>query len=190
MHQGARDAAWQCLFDARIDSLPVKMLKVTSHFEIDVLKNSEVKLLYPLESGCCMVDRAGKWTIVFDDTENNERIRFTVAHELGHILLGHELKAGFGHYRRITEDKPSIETQADEFAIRLLSPACVLKALGISSPNDIAKICDISQKAAEYRAERLSILLQRDKFLISPLEKKVFENFLPWIERQKQQNRS
>lgn len=188
LYKDARNAAWQCLIDAEINSLPVKTLKITSHLGIDVLKNSEVKLLHTLESGCCMVDRTGKWMIVFDDTEAKGRIRFTVAHEIGHILLGHELEAGFRHYRRITEGKTSIETQADEFAIRLLSPACVLKALDISSPNDIAEICDISQKAAEYRAERINLLLQRGKFLTSPLEKKVFENFLPWIERQKQQD--
>lgn len=183
-YKDARNAAWQCLLDVGINALPVKTLKITSFFDIDVVKNSEVKMLRPLESGCCMIDKAGKWVIVFDDTERTGRVRFTVAHELGHILLGHELEAGFGHYRKISEGKTATETQADEFAARLLAPACVLNALNAFNSDDIARLCGISRKAAEYRAERMEILRKRDKFLISPLEQRVFENFKPWIEEQ------
>ena len=183
-YKDARNAAWQCLLDVGINALPVKTLKITSFFGIDVVKNSEVKMLRPLESGCCMIDKVGKRVIVFDDTERMGRVRFTVAHELGHILLGHELEAGFGHYRKISEGKPTIETQADEFAARLLAPACVLNALNAYNSDDIARLCGISRKAAVYRAERMEILRKREKFLISPLEQRVFENFKPWIEEQ------
>ena len=184
-YKDARNAAWQCLIDVGINSLPVKTLRITNHLGIEVLKNSEVRLLHPLESGCSLVDRQGTWTIIFDDAETLGRVRFTIAHELGHILLGHELEAGFGHFRKISEGKTATETQADEFAARLLAPACVLRGLEAYTTEEIAKICGISRKAAEYRAERMKILRERDKFLTSPLERRVFENFKPWIEEQK-----
>ena len=126
-------------------------------------------MLRPKESGCCFINKQGKWIIVYDDSETPDRIRFTIAHELGHILLGHELEAGFGHFRRIAEGKPITETQADEFAARLLAPACVLWALGVSSTEDIAALCGISHKAAAIRSKRMKVLNERNMFLSHPL---------------------
>lgn len=137
------------------------------------------------ESGCCYVDRHGKWTLVYDDTMPLARVRFTVAHELGHIFLGHELEAGFSHYRKIREGKPKEETQADEFAAHLLAPACVLWALNITSTEDIAALCCISKQAAHTRAQRMAVLRGRNMFLTHPLERKLFAAFEPWIEKQK-----
>lgn len=168
--------------------MPVKTLKISSHFNIDVIRNSEAQLLRPTESGCSLVDEQGKWTIVYDDTETLGRTRFTIAHELGHILLGHELEAGFTHYRKISEGKPSKETQADEFAARVLAPACVLWALDVYDTNEIAELCNISLKAAEFRSQRMYTLKERNAFLMHPLEREVYNVFLPWIERYKSSN--
>lgn len=187
-YKQARNAAWQCLIDVGIRSLPVKTLKITDFFNIKVIKNGDVKLLRPLESGCSLVDKQGKWTIIYDDTETLGRTRFTIAHELGHILLGHELEAGFGHYRKISEGKLITETQADEFAARLLAPACVLWALDVFGADEIAELCEISHKAAEFRAQRMAILKERNMFLTHPLEKQLYKAFEPWISQQKSKN--
>ena len=184
-YQQARDAAWQCLIDTNICSLPVKTLKIAERFGIKVISDSDVELLKPSEYGCCIVDEDGNWTIIYNDSDTPGRVRFTIAHELGHILLGHDIEEGFGHYRRIVRNKPITETQADEFAARLLAPACVLWALDITSADEIERICGISHQAALYRARRMKVLVERGKFLTSPLERKVFEAFQPWIEQQK-----
>ncbi len=123
--------------------------------------------------------------MVYDDSMPLSRVRFTIAHELGHILLGHEIVAGFSHFRKIQEGKPIEETQADEFAARVLAPACVLWALGASTADDIAALCGISKQAAQTRAQRMAVLRKRNKFLTHPLEKKLFAQFQPWIEEQK-----
>ena len=187
-YKQARNASWQCLLDVGIVSLPVKTLKIAAYFGIDVLKDSEAQVLKPLESGCCFVNKNGKWTIVYNDSDAPGRVRFTIAHELGHILLGHELEEGFGHYRRISEGKPITETQADEFAARLLAPACVLWALDVYSADDIIDLCGVSEKAARLRAKRMAVLKERNMFLTHPLEKKLYSAFEPWIIQQK--NRS
>lgn len=183
-YKQARDASWKCLLDTGINFLPVQTLKIAEHFGIDVVKNSTVNMLMPSEYGCSIVDKNGKWTIIYEDTDPKGRIRFTVAHELGHILLGHELSDGFGHYRRITVGKPTNEKQADEFAARLLAPACVLWALNATSAQAIADLCDISMSAAQYRSKRMEKLVERNMFLTHPMEKKVFQAFAPWIEQQ------
>ena len=71
------------------------------------------------------------------------------------------------------------------FAVRLLSPACVLWGLNLHTPEEIQKICNISWSAAVNRAKRMNVLYKRDLFLISPLERQVFEQFHNFIENYK-----
>lgn len=166
--------------------MPVKVLKVAAFYGIKVVKNSSIQVLKPEISGCTLLDSSGAWQIVYRDEEVRGRTRFTIAHELGHILLGHELSPDkSGHYRTASDRREPAETQADEFAARLLAPACVLWGLECYEPEDIMRVCDISKEAAEYRSERMKVLRDRGKFLTSPLERQLFEAFKPWIEQQK-----
>lgn len=126
-YKNARDAAWRCLINTQTSSLPVKTLRVAAFYGVKVVKNSAVHHLNPSESGCTFVNESGEWKIVYDDTEGKGRMRFTIAHELGHILLGHELSDSFGHFRTASDKRAPAETQADEFAVRLLAPPYVCK---------------------------------------------------------------
>jgi len=117
-----------------------------------------------------------------------ERQRFTIAHELGHILLGH-----VGHYNLVNrepnaKDNP-IEQEANVFASRILAPACVLWALDARTPEQIAQICRISHQAASFRAQRMAILFERDRFLTSSIERQVYEQFSSFIEEERQRHR-
>lgn len=49
------------------------------------------------------------------------RIRFTIAHEIGHIVLNHHFLSDY------EENKDEIEKQADYFAANILLPAVILK---------------------------------------------------------------
>lgn len=131
------------------------------------------------------MSESGEWVIVYDDSDSIGRKRFTIAHELGHILLGHPLRDGTQHTRTFNLDRPEIESEADMFAARVLSPACVLWALNLHTAQEIANVCGISYTAAQIRADRMKILYARQKFLTSPLERRVLEAFQPWIEQQK-----
>lgn len=179
-YQNARNAAWQALIDFKVTSLPVQLSAICQSLGIVLLDNTHVQELRPTESGLS-VRQNGKWYIVFDDTDNRSKQRFTVAHELGHILMGHALKNGF-YTRQSNLVKPADETDADMFAARLLAPACVLWGINAVTANQIAKVCDISLSAAIYRAERLNMLRKRGKFLTSPLEKQVYEQFKDYIQ--------
>lgn len=107
------------------------------------------------------------------------RKRYTVMHELGHFLLGH---LGDEPLSRSEHDcKPSEEQAADKFAIDMLAPACVLWGLQLHTPEDIARVCNISMQAARFRAERMKVLYQRNKFLSHPLEQRVFAQFRAFI---------
>lgn len=186
LYKDARDASWRCLIRTGAAELPIKVLKIAGACGVKVVKDSNAHYLKPGESGCTLVDSAGNWQIIYNDAESRERARFTIAHELGHILLGHELSPDkSGHFRTASDRREPAETQADEFAARLLAPACVLWGLEAYDPAAIARICEISNQAAGYRAERMQVLRTRGKFLTSPLERQVFEAFKPWIEQKK-----
>ena len=124
----------------------------------------------------------GKPHILVRSQCSPERKRFTVAHELGHILAGHVGKYTLVNREPSPTDNP-IEQEANVFASRLLAPACVLWGCGVQTAEDIRRLCRISQQAAEYRMERMRILYARDRFLTSPLERQVYRQFADYIEQ-------
>ena len=177
-----RDAAWQCLIDNNIDSLPVDVLKIARQSNIDVKKNSRIKILLPDEYAKAFYN-GEKWIIVYNDRNNVPVSRFAIAHELGHILLGH-VKT-YAKYATIEETgiKPKAEKQADMFALRLLCPACVLWGLQISSADDIESTCRVPRKQAQIRSERMKDLSKRNAFLSNPYEKSAYNNFFTYISK-------
>lgn len=71
------------------------------------------------------------------------RRRFTLAHELGHIVLGHLeaaafSKASINNFNGLSDT--AIEREADWFASMLLCPFPVLRELNVNSPTQIKRI--------------------------------------------------
>jgi len=122
----------------------------------------------------------GKPLILVSRNKPVPRQRFTAAHELGHILLGHVGRGGLVNREPSLADNP-LEREANVFASRLLAPACVLWGCGVQSENDIMELCGISRQAAAFRWQRVQLLLARDRFLSSPLERQVYEQFKDYI---------
>lgn len=181
-YENARNASWQCLIEYNISSLPVPVLQIAKAAGIKVIKNSKVNWLLPNESGVSII-RGNQWYIVYNDRCSRQRCRFTIAHELGHIFLGHELKKR-GHLTQTFKTAKSYaEQEANIFASRLLAPACVIWALNIRTPAQIATICDISHTAAKFRFQRMEILYKRNRFLCNPLENVVYKNFNGFIKK-------
>lgn len=184
-YKNIRDAAWLCLIEFEINQLPIRVLDIAKALNITVLKYSQVdkNKLKENESGTTYFIN-DKIYIIYRDSESIQRCRFTIAHELGHILLGHEL-VGDKHFRKFNTLKTEIEIEADIFASRLLAPACVLWGLNLHTAEEIAKACNISKASAQARADRMETLYKRNKFLTSPLERKVFNNFRDFINQNK-----
>lgn len=181
-YKKSRNAAWQVLIDFQISALPVHVSDIAKKADIRIVKNSNTHLLNSDELAVSILDN-GRWYIVFDDTLSAERARYTIAHELGHIFLGHPLDR---YARTISKEKPADETAADMFAARLLAPACVLWGLNVQSADEIRQLCEISKQAAEIRMERMKLLYERNKFLLSPLERQVYEQFQSFINERRE----
>lgn len=156
------------MIDCKISKLPVKLSDICHHYNIAIIKNSNInensnaKLTFT-ERGKSIFSDKQRYIIV-KDTEPYPAQRFTIAHEIGHIII-----PTFDEY------------EADRFSIGILAPACVLWGCNIHQINDIMKMCCISERAATIRSRRLELLYQRNKFLSSPLEQQVFEQFSDFI---------
>jgi len=83
---------------------------------------------------------------------NVPRARFTICHELGHLLLGHKklLHRGASNQPpRVFEDS---EWQADTWAAEFLMPLDQMRQLNLRSADQIQSKFGVSQQAATNRA--------------------------------------
>ncbi len=175
----SRDLAWEILIRERVTELPVRIVPLCRQMGIKVLLHEDPA-------------RGDGYSGLIDGVPHifiyrhcyRPRQRFTAAHELGHILLGHVGKYQLVNREPGPNDNP-IEQAANVFAARILAPACVLWACNAFTTEAIADLCDISMQAAQFRAERMELLRYRGRFLSSPLEQQVFKQFAPFIEANK-----
>lgn len=189
-YQDARDAAWKTLLDCKISSLPVRPSEICRYYNwvladyingersIDLLGLSELK---EKTDGFCTLTQNHVY-IFYDSSLTVARQRFTVAHEIGHLILGHVGPgAATVENREPTGAEREEETQANQFAARLLAPACVLHEIGATEPEEIQKLCGISKQAAKIRAERMQELERRGRYYTSKLERQVVRQFGSYI---------
>lgn len=180
-YKNIRNAAWQVLIDYDIRSLPVHLSDITDQLGIKIVGNSNVQELQADERGATL-NINNNWYIIVDDTVSVPIQRFTAAHELGHILLGHMMidNIKYRTFGKRTEE----EQAADMFAARLLAPACILHEIGVLYPEQIKQVCHISIESATIRAARMKELERRNKFYLHPLERQVRNQFRDYIESQ------
>lgn len=163
-----RDASWKCLIQCKINSLPVSLSQICKHYGIKIVKNSDLqenKLLNNERAKVMKIN--GVFHIIVNDVDPIPVQRYSIAHEIGHILLG----GGLSEY------------EAERFAIDILAPACVIWGLNLHTAEEISKLCNISITAAKNRAKRMEVLYARNKFLTSPLERQVYSQFIDFVNK-------
>ena len=200
-YQEARDTAWRALLRLPEKTLPVDAEALAKAVGMEVLpfpdaeENPKLAALLAGEEKAAAVSLRirGTWHIFLRESRlDDSQRRFAVAHELGHLLLGHETRVVSPGVRAfesrenagdILEDPEDLaDYAADIFAVRLLAPACLLHELHIDSSGGIASLCGLPPRAATLRAERMELLNQRDAFFTHALERQVRDQFLPYLQ--------
>ena len=101
----------------------------------------------------CVFPLFGKYAILYNTEGHTQtRIRWTLAHELAHILLGHLTdftSEQLAFDKR--EDHDVLDQEADACAAGLLAPSPILYRLGFYDAATIRSACKLSWKAASYR---------------------------------------
>ena len=186
IYKNIRDYVWKTLLNGKADRLPLDLFSLCRNLRIPLYsftygleanlltkemiesKNKEKEVAFTLTL-------ANKKIIFYNDIYHpNTRVRYGIAHEIGHIILKHDHKIKM----MSTKDR---ETEANKFAILLLSPAIVLHCCRKTKAKDIMLLCDISLKSAKIRADKIKIYEQLNKYDTTLLEREVhiaFQNFI------------
>lgn len=102
------------------------------------------------------------YLVVYDDRmENYRRVRWTIAHEIGHIVLGHLISFEATALCRgsLTEAEYKVlEREADTFAANLLAPMTIINRLSsVQTKADFMELCDLSGEASDNCMEELQL---------------------------------
>ena len=156
--------------------------------EVNKMSFNEVIEFCQSKSGCTHYDIANRrYLVVCNENENPGRVRWTYAHELGHILCGHFLNRTNRMNSNAISDDKVLEQEADAFAALLLCPYALFELLDIRSALDISKTFGVSCEAAnnrwnEYKTKNykyvnslFAIELRNLFFVKRPLDEIVFD---------------
>lgn len=170
-YQFAREKAIDILIDYGTNSIPISVKKIANNLPMKIKFNTYSNLLnkgfslsdiynaYNSEEGA-VLQSDDSYCIVYNDVNrNSQRIRFTIAHEIGHIVLGH-LEFNDCLCRLGENEYEVLEKEANQFASQLLSPEPIIhdilqKSHKISSIQ-IQSIFDISFQSANCVVDRLN----------------------------------
>lgn len=101
----------------------------------------------------------GRPLIAYNPNESSTRQRFTIAHELGHHILGHGARNRDTPEHFTMTNRDQAEVGANKFAASLLMPDDYLKAVidvrNIRNVDRLAGIFNVSRTAMIYRLKEL-----------------------------------
>lgn len=154
----ARTLARKLFKNCKLDHPPIFLKDILNHLQEDQRVYIHSWNFGSNISGVLIVEEDCS-TIGYNEQEHVHRNRFTVAHEIGHLLLGHTCQKSSDFM-----DARTSETEANQFAAELLMPLAIVKAdlqKGIKDIPDLARRYWVSKEAVGWRiADPYSKLLR------------------------------
>ena len=150
------------VLSSAIDTIPFKVKElVKEQADIAFCTFEKAKSKYHQDirqfgsDSAVLIELQGAYIIFYNQDEMSCRVRFSILHEFGHYVLGHELN--------ITRENPLYgvqEVEANCFAAQLLMPEQLLRVClnrGKTLSDDfIMKSFDVSREAAQKRRSTLA----------------------------------
>lgn len=134
-----------------IRSIPIKCFEIANKMSIRLMQYSRLTpkglqaAMEQSEDGFAVKRLEGfepfstyQWYIFYNDQKTEERVRFTIMHELGHIVLDH------------TEASDLAEAEANFFAKYCLAPPPLVHEINPEDYIDIANRFNLSKECALY----------------------------------------
>ena len=157
---------------------PIDIVALAAHFGAEMVPGEELiprsrfEDLESLQVGAfsaATFEVEGKYYIVTSPLTSEARRRSDIAHELGHIILQHELS----EIREVDgvpfrSCRPDQEEQATAFGATVLLPRPVLLAMirkGFNTPEKIAIAQNVSVDMARFRLNTTGVLKQAQRSL-------------------------
>lgn len=154
-------ATLQVFQECDVHSFPLNCFRIAEHYGFKLIKYttlSESKRLACMElseDACVIGD-----TLFYNDQMCEHRIRFSIAHELGHHILG-----------------TVNESDANQFAGYLLAPRMVIHYAGCKNHADVAQIFNISEEAADYAFQDYRRWHRVAVKRMTQLDKNIYQHF-------------
>lgn len=127
---------------------------------IEYLPRVEVRFVRARRVAGALSWRRGKWRIIVNRDDSWGRQRFSLAHELKH-LIDHPVRESIYVDTRYGSAEASAERAADYFAACLLMPKAWVKRVyydeGFHDPRVLAKRFQVSAAAMRYRFDQLGL---------------------------------
>lgn len=184
----AKNSAYAVLKNANVEVFPVplfdiikqiKCLKVYTYKEMaDLVGISEydvAKKMALSDEGAISTYGKNKILILYNSNVSEkliERIRFTLAHELGHFFMGHPFSTKNSVLSRnnITEQEDKIfETEADFFAKELLAPSFLVSKITPLEVREVSKSFEISNQSSTYAINKVLTSMKKGGWWINNL---------------------
>ncbi len=138
---------------------PINLAKILENFNLSLAK---VRFKDPSVSGA--FDKNQK-TIYLSKDDSYKRQLFTAAHELGHLVLGHNKNLDIFYRQQASEFNGNLkndleEKQANYFAAALLMPEELVKKFWEKKPDIelLAAYFGVSKQAAFWRLKELGLI--------------------------------
>jgi len=152
----ARKVARQLLKDVGVSKLPIMINDI-----INQIKKSSDLSVYPWafvdDTDGIQVTHGDSASIGYNQAQHRHRQRFTVAHEIGHFMMGHTNgNSGFD-----LESKKPEEIEANQFAAELLMPLAFLNKEiknGNKNVKKLAQVFDVSEESVWWRLRECNLI--------------------------------
>lgn len=194
MRDFLQEAAWRFILDEGINALPVQPVPIISRhgwklytyreFAKSVHKSVRALMVeFDREGFVFWSNRDQTFVICYNSDFPSDAIRWTLMHEIAHIVLRHVSLRVPALPRMKTSEKPLFEVEAQGFARRVLCPSIVLHACKAFEPHQIADLCGVTYEVAQQRSDYIKALEVRGKFRANTLENMVEYQFMGFILR-------
>lgn len=174
-YKKASGAAYEILKKLNISTFPISLFDIIEELpNLKVLSFCEMAELLGISVGTVAKDMAmseegaigtfgtEKVIIIYNSdisTKSLERERFTLAHEIGHYILGHPFDTDNSILSRnngITNEESKIfELEANHFARELLAPTFLIDDTDPLTTKEISNRFEISTEASKYAIDRV-----------------------------------
>lgn len=127
--------------------------RLKAYSELSGRKTAACRELSP--DACFLED-----TLYYENRFPKGRVRFTIMHEVGHIVL-----------------ESASEKDADAFASHSLAPRMAIHYSGCKNASDVMRYFGLSEEAADYAFNDYRSWHRTAVYKMSPIDKKVYEYF-------------
>lgn len=171
-YEEIKEEVYKLFRDYNISNVPIDFIQLTDKMGINLVsygslkKEQKRKFLNISKDGFSYLNKKEKcYYIYYNENANWQRVRFTIMHEIGHIVLGHE------------EYSEKNEAEANFFSRSALAPICLIIKWEINELEDVVSTFDISYEAANYILDNIRKRNNSSHKEFSEVELKMIELF-------------